>query len=285
MNIPKLILMNASMGYGRTSLGGAQSILAGLGVQTAIVPTAMVSAPTGGAFGEVYRRETMDILEGSLSHFSRIGLQFDAVATGSIASAAAVERIREYLSGLSCVKLVDPVFGDYGKLYGGFDGVHVKALTRLCAEANVITPNLTESAFLLGRELPRVMTVAEARDWLRRLQDMGAACPVVTSVELCDFPGCVTTLALEGEQLYAIPAPRLDRSFFGTGDALAAYLAGRLAKGESFARSVLLAADFVRAALEAAARRGGLPQEGMPLESFVPLLSGEWKPELRLYSL
>ena len=55
----------------------------------------------------------------------------------------------EFKPGLA---FVDPVMGDNGKLYAGFDDKIVKAMAKLCGKADIIVPNMTEAALMLGEE-------------------------------------------------------------------------------------------------------------------------------------
>lgn len=285
MNIPNVVLFNASMGYGRTSLAAAIPLLSALGVKSVPVPTVLISAPTGG-FGEVYRQDTPQAIAGYIDHFTRMELKMDGAATGYISSVSEMEVIGDYLATLNCPRLVDPVFADHGRVYSGFTNDHVAALRRLVRRGTVITPNLTEAAFLLGRPMPDAFTEQEARDWLRALQDFGVDQVVITSAVMKESPQDLSTLAASGNQAWAVTTPLKATSFFGTGDALAAILIGELVQGMDFPQAVLTAVDFVHLGIEDGCAALQSARDGMRLELLLPrLLQKPYQPELHLIEL
>ena len=94
----------------------------------------------------------------------------DATKIGMLATAELADAVGEYLPGLAHTVL-DPVMvatsGD--RL---LDEQAVGAVRRLCAKADLITPNLHEAAVLLGEE--PAATLGELRGQARRLRDLGA---------------------------------------------------------------------------------------------------------------
>ena len=122
-----------------------------VGVETSILPTAVLSTHTGGFTGYTYRDLTEDILP-IADHWESLGLAFDALYTGYLGSFRQIELVLELFrrfKGKETLALVDPAMADNGKLYGGFAAEFPKEMRKLCAKADIIVPNLTEAAFML----------------------------------------------------------------------------------------------------------------------------------------
>ena len=139
-------------GFGRCSITVALPILSAMGVQLSCLPTAVLSTHTGGFTGYTFRDLTCD-MEPFFRHWQKEGFQFDALYTGYLGSKKQVEIISEFIDDFSTennVTVVDPVLGDGGRYYAGFDDEFAAEMKKLCAKADYIIPNMTEVSFLLG---------------------------------------------------------------------------------------------------------------------------------------
>jgi pyridoxine kinase len=139
-------------GFGRCSLTVALPVLSAAGIQTSVIPTAVLSTHTGGFTGFTYRDLTDDILP-IAKHWNELGLTFDAIYTGFLGSPEQVDLVIEAIEMLrsgDTMVVVDPVMADFGELYTIFDAKFPLAMRKLCAKADVIVPNLTEAALLSG---------------------------------------------------------------------------------------------------------------------------------------
>lgn len=176
------------------------------------------------------------------------------IKTGMLGEAPQIRAIAETLATRDpSVLVVDPVMaatagGDL--LAGGALPALVEALIPL---ANVITPNLGEGARLLGREAIGDDEMEEAAHALLAL-----GCEAVllkgghgTGSEAVDV------LATRDGAVRRLALPRLEGVVaHGTGCALAAALAARLAGGTPLVRAAALAKAYVHRALAAAAALG-----------------------------
>ena len=138
--------------FGKCSLTVALPIISAMGIETAVIPTAVLSTHTGGFEGYTFRDLTGDI-PGITSHWKKLGLGFDAIYTGYLGSPAQVEIVSDFFDSFNTDEnfiVVDPVMGDSGKLYSGFTGELVDGMRRLCSKADYVIPNMTEASFLLG---------------------------------------------------------------------------------------------------------------------------------------
>lgn len=132
---------------GKCSLTVALPIISAMGVETAIIPTAVLSTHTMFK-GFTFRDLTSDI-EPIMEHWKKEGFKFDAIYTGYLGSFEQIElmhRLIKEFRGPDTKVIVDPCMADNGKLYPGFTPEFAKAMAGLCAEADIIVPNLTEAS-------------------------------------------------------------------------------------------------------------------------------------------
>ena len=260
--------------FGRCSLAVILPVLSAMGVQCCPLPTAVLSAHTGG-FGPVARTELAGQLAGTLAHWERLGLGFDGVYTGYLSTpeqAALAARAVEELKGPGGLAVVDPVLGDGGRLYASVTPELAQAMRGLCGKADVITPNLTEAAALLGRELGELPRDGEAL--ARLLSGGGARSVVVTGVG--DGPGRTGAAWFDrdGGGTGAYSVEKAPGDFPGTGDLFTAVLTGSLLRGEGLAAGCDRAADFVRRCAAHTLERGSPAREGVAFEPLLGELAG-----------
>ena len=136
---------------GRSSLTVALPILSAAGIETSVLPTAVLSTHTGNFEGYTFRDLTEDI-EPICNHWESLGITFESIFTGYLGSFEQIELIKTIFDKFSCddtLIMVDPVMGDNGKLYSNLTEEFPEGFRELCKKAHVITPNLTEAAMLL----------------------------------------------------------------------------------------------------------------------------------------
>lgn len=140
---------------GKCSLTVALPIISAMGVETCVVPTAVLSTHTGGFTGFTYRDLTGDILP-MARHWKSLGCRFQALYTGFLGSEAQiglVEQIFDWFREENTLVMVDPVMGDGGKLYKTYTPEMASGMARLCRRADIVVPNMTEACHLLGPPL------------------------------------------------------------------------------------------------------------------------------------
>ena len=144
--------------FGQCSLTVALPILSACGVETCILPSAVLSTHTAGFKGFTFRDLASD-MPSILNHWVSENIAFDAVYTGYLGSIDQVDYVLDIASKTlrkGGKLFVDPAMADNGKLYPGFDGEYVKAMLKLCKHADYIIPNITEACFLTGIEYKEV---------------------------------------------------------------------------------------------------------------------------------
>ncbi|MDR1069702.1 MAG: pyridoxamine kinase [Gracilibacteraceae bacterium] len=226
--------------FGRCSLTVALPILSAAGIETAVIPTAVLSTHTGGFTGFTYRDLTEDILP-IAKHWRELGLGFDAVYTGFLGSfeqIGIVAEVFELWRKEGALIVVDPVMADDGKLYSIFPADFPSGMRKLCALADVIVPNLTEAALLLDIPYnPGPFTRDEIEMMLRRLAALGPGRVVLTGVTRTEGPdmlGAASYDARAGEVAFS-GLNRVDPMYHGTGDVFASVLTAALLHGKPLA--------------------------------------------------
>ena len=245
-NAPKTVLAIHDLpGFGRAALSVIVPVLSCLGVQAVALPTAVLSTHTGG-LGTPAKLSNPGYGPAALAHYQRLGLRFDCVYAGYLADpnqAKLVEQAFELWP--QAYKVVDPVLGDAGRLYRGVGAEMVPAMYDLCRKADLILPNGTEAALLLGDPLPGVGSADQAAAQAARLTRIAPQVVVTGVTGLADGRciGCVG--AARGGQGYLVKTPLIPRLYHGTGDIFGAVLVGRILQGNVPQAAVQAAAAFV----------------------------------------
>ena len=276
MSMPRVAAIHDMSGFGRCSLTVAMPILSAMGVQCCPLPTAFLSTHTGGFEGFTFLDMT-DELPKVAAHWKSLELDFQAIYSGFLGSErqiAIVEAFLREFRGTDTVAVIDPVMGDHGKVYRTYTPAMCAGMVRLAESADVITPNLTEAALLLGvpyGELPG--GEAGCREIVERLSLDGRRSVVLT--------GASTALELTGAMCFdartgrteAVQTRRVPQEFHGTGDVFASVLTGALVRGATLPDAARQAVDFVRACAERTAKAGIPMREGVEFEPLLGLLT------------
>lgn len=274
----RIAVINDLSGFGRCSLTVALPLLSALGCQACPLPTAILSNHTG--YPGYYFEDFTDRMERYYSQWKALRLTFDAIYTGFLGSAAQAEVVGRFIDDFRPARggtvLVDPAFGDDGRLYSTCDAALVAGMKRLCRGADFITPNLTEAAMLAG--VPYERGLRQAGQFPERSAAAGLARRLT---ELC--PGVILTGLHRGEEIgallcrrdgpvYAAFVPRVDADYAGTGDVFASVLCGCLARGQTPEEAMQRAAAFTSRAVALSSKMGVPSQDGVAFELCIPWL-------------
>ena len=220
-------------------------LLSAAGLETVILPTALLSTHTGGFSGFTFLDMTEE-MERILAHYEQINLKFDILQTGYFGSPAQIATVRRMAFPLlkeGALRIVDPVLGDNGHLYSIYTDEFVTAMRELCADADIITPNITEACLLTGTPYCADADADFCFALAEKLKALGPRTVLVTGVKFGD--GRSGVVGEENGERFTASSPYVARNFHGTGDVFAGALVGRLARGESAASAAAFAANFV----------------------------------------
>ncbi len=257
---PAVLLVSDLPTWGRVALASAVPLVEAAGYQACCLPTALLS--THGAYPNFILESQTPFLTRAWNHLKTLDLNFAAVAIGFVGEEpqfALIEEIARAVKAGGGLVLVDPILGDNGHRYGLFSGDYVPAFRSLVALADIITPNLTEAALLLGEDLQHIPDSAEEIDrWVTALGALGPKKVVLTSAP---FPGAsketgVAWFDSESGRRGTFRHRRLGKGVPGTGDALAARLLSGLLRGRPFSRAVKLAVKGTLSDLRRSEARG-----------------------------
>jgi pyridoxine kinase len=222
--------------FGKCSLTVALPVISAAGIEVSVIPTAVLSTHTGGFTGFTYRDLTEDILP-VVRHWQTLNIGFDAVYTGFLGSFEQIDIMTEVFAALKTpdnLILVDPVMADNGKLYSLFPPDFPQGMKKLCAMADIIVPNITEAALLVGdtyREGPYEKSYIE--DLLNRLAEIGPQQLVLTGVHF-DNAELGAAVYDRGEITYLL-SRRIEGYYHGTGDLFASALLAGVLEGLTLA--------------------------------------------------
>ena len=259
---------------GKCSLTVALPVISAMGVETCVLPTAVLSTHT--AFkGFTFRDLTNDIA-GITSHWKQEKIHFDAIYTGYLGSFEQINLmmslIKDFGGGDTRV-IVDPCMADNGSLYSGFTQDFAFAMAGLCSKADVIVPNLTEASFLLG--IPFVSqgyTKEYIEDLLKKLSALGSRRVVLKGVSFDDKKIGIACYDSESEKITWYFHEKMPQNFHGTGDIFASVLTGAIVRGLPLDKACRLAADFVVEAIKATLSHRDYNWYGVDFESAIPKL-------------
>lgn len=271
---PKVAAVQDLSGLGRCSLSVVLPVLSVMGAQCCPLPTAVLSAHTAFPAPEAAAFQGLTgAMEQTLRHWEALHTSFDAIYSGFLGSPQQIEVLRRLIQRFrrkETLVLIDPVMGDHGRVYRTYTPEMCEQMIQLAAEADLITPNLTEAALLLGEPFDHIpASQAGIEEWLRRLSLGGKRSVVITGVSLAPKAlgaGCLD--ARSGKIRFAM-ARQEPGQFFGTGDLFAAVLLGSLLRGETLSESTARAVDFIQKSVARTLAAGTPMLEGVQFE---PLL-------------
>lgn len=276
MTTPRVAAIHDMSGFGRCSLTVAIPVLSAMGVQCCPLPTAFLSTHTGGFTGFTFLDMTEEMPKVA-THWQELDLRFHAIYSGFLASERQIGIVSDFIRTFrrsDTLVVIDPVMGDDGKAYQTYTSALCSGMTHLAELADVITPNLTEAAFLLGRpydQLPQ--EEAGLQELVRELGLHGRRSVVLTGVSLS--PGKTGAMCFDAKtsRTETVQVDMIAHPLLGTGDIFASVLTGALVRGDTLFSAAAQAADFVRACAVHTAAQDLPLREGVDFEPMLGLLT------------
>lgn len=236
--------------FGQCSLTVALPIISACGIETAVIPSAVLSTHTSGFTGFTCRDLAEDIPK-IRDHWKEVGIKFDAVYTGYLGTSEMISdviSIMDELGAEGSKNIVDPAMADEGVLYPAFDMAYVEEMKKLCAKADIILPNITEACMLTGMEYRTEYDEAYIDELLAKLSALGADTVILTGVGY--KPGRTGVVVFEDGKKSYYEHHRIDKGCHGTGDVYASTFVGALVNGKDAFTSAKIAADYTVRCIE-----------------------------------
>lgn len=240
-------------GFGKCSLTVALPVISAAGIETSVIPTAVLSTHTGGLTGYTHRDLTED-MPAFIEHWKSLGLTFDAIFSGYLGSVRQIDIVSDFLDSFKsekCPAIVDPAMADNGRMYALFDMEFAQAMKRLCGKADIIVPNITEACFMTGLEYSGgPYTVEYIEGLLCELSKLGPKQIVLTGVSFDEKSVGAACFDAVSKKTDYILRKRFDGMFHGTGDVFASALTAALLCDKPLKKATEIAVDFTVGSIE-----------------------------------
>ncbi len=250
MNYKRILTIQDISCVGQCSLTVALPILSACGLETAILPSAVLSTHTAGFSGFTCRDLTDDI-PGIAAHWKKEKISFDGIYTGYLGSTKQIDDVKAIVRDLlkpGSLCIVDPAMADNGKLYPAFDDAYVEAMKTLAFSADIILPNITEACYLTGMNYRENYDRAYIDELLKRLDEAGAKTVILTGVGYVE--GRTGVVVYENHRYAYYEHKRIANGCHGTGDVYASAFVGALMHDKSMYDAARIAADYTVACIE-----------------------------------
>lgn len=219
--------------FGRCSMTIALPVLAASGVEGVPIITSLLSSHMG--LPGFVCTDLTDTLLPAAQQYRQLQIHFDGIYVGFLSNEAQMDllpQVKDCISSADTTLLIDPVMGDHGRLYHAVTGRMVEKMRILCAGADIITPNLTEAAYLLDCPPETLQSFDRAAEAARALCRTGAKCVFLTGVTRGTETGVLMARSADSDPIY-LTAQAVSGSFHGTGDLFASALFAKLIQGKS----------------------------------------------------
>lgn len=231
---------------GKCSLTVALPIISAMGIETAVIPTAVLSTHT--AFKNFTYRDLSSDLPEIAKHWKQEKFNFDGIYTGYLGSIEQIDMLKEFFREFKTDNnfiFIDPVMADNGKLYTGFDQKFALEMKDLCKMADVIVPNITEASYMLEREYKENYAEEEIKEMLIELSKLGPKQVILTGVSFKENELGVMSYNKDTKEFFSYFREKIPAKYHGTGDIFASTLVGALVNNNSLEETLKIAVDYV----------------------------------------
>ena len=238
--------------FGQCSITVALPIISAFGIETAILPSAVLSTHTAGFTDFTVRDLTEDLPE-IRKHWEKEGISFDAIYTGFIASAEQLDYIKDIIdSRLNSEGLVfvDPAMADHGEFYNGFDQEFADKMGELCKLGDFILPNTTEACFILHKPWKEEFTKEEMLEMANELSEFTKRYVILKGDTHKENELGMIVLDKKESTCEFVYNDKIDYVSHGTGDVFASAFVGSTMIGKSPTEAAKVAGEFTKKAIE-----------------------------------
>lgn len=258
---------------GKCSLTVALPIISAMGIETAAIPTAVLSTHT--AFKNFTYRDLTGDLPKIAKHWKQEKFDFDGIYTGYLGSIEQIDMLKEFFKQFKTSNnfvFIDPVMADNGKLYAGFDENFVREMKELCKMADIIVPNLTEASYMLEKEYKENYSEQEIKDMLIELSLLGPKYVVLTGVSFNENKLGVMSYNKETNEYFTYFKEKVPAKYHGTGDIFASTLVGAITNNNTLEEGLKVAVDYVWETINDTYKTNEKDVYGVNFETKIPYL-------------
>lgn len=267
----KIAVVNDYSGFGRCSLAVEIPIISKMKIQCCPVPTSIFSNHTG--FDSFYYTDFTQHMAAYVAEWKKLGLEFEGICTGFLGSAKQIQIVEKFIRDFRTEKtqvVVDPVMGDYGRLYPTYTEEICNNMKELVKYADIITPNLTEACILTGIAYNEKYSNKELEEIAEKLSDMGPRKIVITGIPRGHF---ICNYCFEaGQESYMIKTAKVGTQRSGTGDIFTSIVVADAVRGVDFHESIRKASHFVKKCIQKAIDMEIPLTDGVPFEELLDKL-------------
>lgn len=259
--------------FGKCSLTVALPILSAMGIETAILPTAVLSTHT--LFKGFTCKDLSDQLEPITDHWKKEKITFDAIYTGYLGTEEEIDTVIEIIESFrneNTLVFIDPAMGDNGKLYPAFNEHYARKNADLCAIADIADPNITEAAYLTGLPYRESYTEEYVKELLLALAAIGTKTPILTGVSLAEGKTGAMGYDSKRKEFFRYQNDRIPAAYHGTGDIFSSVLAGAFVLGIDRTDALKIAADYTALTIAETLKNPENPWYGVDFEATIPAL-------------
>ena len=238
--------------YGQCSITVALPVISAFGIETAVLPSAVLSTHTSGFTDFTVRDLTEDLPE-IRKHWEKEGISFDAIYTGFIASQEQLDYIKDIINSRlkeGGLVFVDPAMADHGEFYNGFDQEFADAMGELCKLGDFILPNTTEACYILHKPWKETFSKEEMIEMAKELSQFTKRYVILKGYENDNDEMGMIVLDKEEDTLDIVYNDKVDYVSHGTGDVFASSFVGSIMLGKTPTSAAKIAGEFTKKAIE-----------------------------------
>lgn len=276
MRQPRILVIQDISASCRISMNVALPVLSCLNNGVNILPTALLSTHTGSSFPDYTFLDLTGELKKILAHWRELDLKFDGILIGylgSLEQISLVEEIIEHFLKDEGISVLDPVMGDHGVLYSGFNDEYISEMRQLCGMVSVLIPNMTEASFLLQKEYSTIPYTEETiHEYLQELSHLHNGKSVLTGISYDGENIGAACFDQEKQEYASALAPIQPAHFDGTGDLFSSVVAGYLFQGKPLAFATKTAVEYINRVIVRTLESGMDLKYGIQFETDLPYL-------------
>ncbi len=258
---------------GKCSLTVALPVISAAGIETSVLPTAVLSTHT--AFPSFTFKDLTDEIEPIGETLEKLNIDFDALYTGYLGSSRQVKYVEEFIDKFKNEQtfvMVDPAMADNGKMYSGFTEEFADRMALLCAKAHLIVPNLTEASLMLHIPYREEYDEEYIKEVLVGLTNLGAKAAAISGVSFNEKEIGFYLYDSITQEFSCYFNEKLPVVYHGTGDVFASSALAGYMNGLGLHDSLALATDFTLEAIKYTEKDENSRFYGVNFEEALPFL-------------